>query len=469
MVSYFPFLDLPRELRDQIYEEYVRVDGGYKFSTLHWKLQSERSPKHPFALQRTCKLIHEEMEGLALRHNTITFSSANYWPQGISAGIWQKMMCTGPITIFDIQMIRMWAGKELINDNIRELIARQYPCFLPHLDWLRGPHPIDASTNEDDRYNIYNNLGERPSLFREYVWCVVNQLTDERRVDTPWAIYSEDDFDEIESDLYDMVDNATFDWDLPQITRLQALPFADGWSRYRYSAATYAISFLTRYPSCPQRNIILDEHHASVVHPECHARGLIEFCSENPLLRIERRVNLVMTVLSRPVGLPFVEIARMPASTLNPTTKISIWISEALDLPPAISLVFIGGQTPRNCNLIFESSVIPNARSRDALEEACARGIFSAPDLMTIRPTLDPFEVGSNGECFHKGVAKAIRKMVENKDSQEGQIRCNFDPGSPWNVEDVIKERKYWSNEDWVKSGNWKTYFDNCGSHRIWD
>lgn len=221
--------------------------------------------------------------------------------------------------------------------------------------------------------------------------------------------------------------------------------------------------------TCPQRNIILDEHHASVVHPECHARGLIEFCSENPLLRIERRVNLVMTVLSRPVGLPFVEIARMPASTLNPTTKISIWISEALDLPPAISLVFIGGQTPRNCNLIFESSVIPNARSRDALEEACARGIFSAPDLMTIRPTLDPFEVGSNGECFHKGVAKAIRKMVENKDSQEGQIRCNFDPGSPWNVEDVIKERKYWSNEDWVKSGNWKTYFDNCGSHRIWD
>lgn len=278
MVSYFPFLDLPRELRDQIYEEYVRVDGGYKFSTLHWKLQSERSPKHPFALQRTCKLIHEEMEGLALRHNTITFSSANYWPQGISAGIWQKMMCTGPITIFDIQMIRMWAGKELINDNIRELIARQYPCFLPHLDWLRGPHPIDASTNEDDRYNIYNNLGERPSLFREYVWCVVNQLTDERRVDTPWAIYSEDDFDEIESDLYDMVDNATFDWDLPQITRLQALPFADGWSRYRYSAATYAISFLTRYPSYRRYMVSTHSKHRNSRESSSSSRANHEIC-----------------------------------------------------------------------------------------------------------------------------------------------------------------------------------------------
>ncbi|KAB5515452.1 hypothetical protein GE09DRAFT_1159663 [Coniochaeta sp. 2T2.1] len=69
------FWDLPRELRDMIYEEYAAVDGGHIFNPDSGKLRSAKPHAHPLALQRTCKRAALEMTGLALSLNTVTFST----------------------------------------------------------------------------------------------------------------------------------------------------------------------------------------------------------------------------------------------------------------------------------------------------------------------------------------------------------------------------------------------------------
>lgn len=47
-------------------------------------------------------------------------------------------------------------------------------------------------------------------------------------------------------------------------------------------------------PSCRQqmRRLVFHEDHQSVAYPECHAKGLIPFCRENPALRVERQASL---------------------------------------------------------------------------------------------------------------------------------------------------------------------------------
>jgi len=63
---------------------------------------------------------------------------------------------------------------------------------------------------------------------------------------------------------------------------------------YRFSAAAAAIQFLGAFPGARQhiRRVVLWEGLPSVAFPESHARGLIPFCKDCPLLRIEHRVSL---------------------------------------------------------------------------------------------------------------------------------------------------------------------------------
>ncbi len=66
---------LPRELRDQIYLEYLSTtpDDVYVFDFPSGKLRT--SDDHPIdlALMYTCRAVAREMRGMALRTRTITF------------------------------------------------------------------------------------------------------------------------------------------------------------------------------------------------------------------------------------------------------------------------------------------------------------------------------------------------------------------------------------------------------------
>ncbi|KAI7785572.1 reverse transcriptase [Diaporthe eres] len=78
---------------------------------------------------------------------------------------------------------------------------------------------------------------------------------------------------------------------------------AENRGKYRFSAASVAIEFLSSLPSGLRiylRHMRLLENNISVAFPESHAHGLINFCVENPKLRVERRVNVWKTILQQP-------------------------------------------------------------------------------------------------------------------------------------------------------------------------
>lgn len=127
--------------------------------------------------------------------------------------------------------------------------------------------------------------------------------------------------------------------------------------KFRFSAASVAISFLSSLPSKVRlhlRRLRLLENDVCVAFPESHAQGLISFCLENPRLRVERRVNLWKAIFQQPNrhgplhhsvneldGDPEGQYldaktdAETGFSTDMITDNLALWIMEAAALVPA--------------------------------------------------------------------------------------------------------------------------------------
>lgn len=128
---------------------------------------------------------------------------------------------------------------------------------------------------------------------------------------------------------------------------------SDNRGKYRFSAASVAIKFLASLTSGLRlclRHIRLLENNTSVAFPESHAHGLINFCVENPKLRVERRVSVWKTIIqqqshdTRSVvddleGIPEAQITDScndaGFSTVRATNNIALWVMEAASLIPA--------------------------------------------------------------------------------------------------------------------------------------
>ncbi|KAF5528761.1 hypothetical protein FMEXI_14540 [Fusarium mexicanum] len=69
------FLGLPLELRQQIYHEYFKVDGGYVYDGDSDKLvQADRQPIS-ISLRYACRSVAEETKSFPFQLNSITFST----------------------------------------------------------------------------------------------------------------------------------------------------------------------------------------------------------------------------------------------------------------------------------------------------------------------------------------------------------------------------------------------------------
>lgn len=178
--SFFDFPGLPKELRDQIYSEYVLVDGGYIFNpkTRQLKAADQGRRPHLMALQSTCKKIREETDGLALQHNIITFSTvtADDDPEWITArlgGAFDELI----YRLYQQEWNMLQDARRHITNSIKDRMGRQYPQFLPVLEDLqRGtilppPRPwrVDGSTH----------YGEIRSIFREFVHRTLRHIAEE--------------------------------------------------------------------------------------------------------------------------------------------------------------------------------------------------------------------------------------------------------------------------------------------------
>ncbi|KAI0425368.1 hypothetical protein F5Y09DRAFT_321919, partial [Xylaria sp. FL1042] len=214
-----------------------------------------------------------------------------------------------------------------------------------------------------------------------------------------------------------------------------------------FSAAAVAIKFLHNTPISTRkhiRKIIIHEDRQSVAYPQCHAKGFIPFCLENPLLRVERRLDLWSAVF-----FDFDYIDSVLTRQRNPSywpATAATWITEAMDLFRAgmpkgsFSLVLNGNETAEASSSIFQK-LQGDAAWQEAFDMACARNMFPTPSLRQIR---------TKRFYIREHFPKILRDMTNNKGFF---IRCNFDIGSSRDIEPIIDQNRGCSLPEWEE--NW--------------
>jgi hypothetical protein len=151
------------------------------------------------------------------------------------------------------------------------------------------------------------------------------------------------------------------------------------------------------------RTIVLNEDFKAVSRPECHARGLIPFCLENPKLRIERHIGLFTNLL--PVGIDqgnyWLDI---PACF----EVLIAWIEEALSLssygmPTSSFKLVIMGATPQF------SEIWKALKFAAATQEARLRHCRITRTRLTPKPYNPNYE---DSWSLPRGFSQAVRDIM---------------------------------------------------------
>jgi hypothetical protein len=341
------FLQLPREIRDEIYRYYVYIPAGYFQIGDSTRLctKAGETPTN-LSLLLSCKQVAVEMHGVALKENKITFRTILATLPGLPQD--------GRFRLQHLLRIdRLWMSYHIA---LRNMLSWAAECVYPeNLDDLHALHPHNDFVNQlrnmttDERTEKIRSSGVarygstkmaavyvvedllkiisgHPSFFpytaKEYnpvlrngqippylkhtelyndrahspQYTASSQLKLLQNTIRPWRIPSKVDLRGIEELLPLCLSRATY------TPNSSSNPQSLESRRKRYwSATACAIRFLESFPSTSRtciRNIRIEEDHQSNLGlgPEwdqaAHAHGLIPFCKENPRLRIEARVDL---------------------------------------------------------------------------------------------------------------------------------------------------------------------------------
>ncbi|KXH42631.1 hypothetical protein CSIM01_09593 [Colletotrichum simmondsii] len=494
------FLSLPREVRDEIYGHYVTTDCGYvcdsemliaRTLNVNSSGSSGSTDGHlgnvagvlkrrdglpiDSGLSLTCKMVAEEMRGLALR-NTITFSTATSQDLRIRA------------LHFDILMRSIDANQEFLFHRTgftiphitRDQLKLDYPEFSSLLETLKERYPLAEVLQRRGPY------GEAPSQYRAFcrealaaasVGEIIRDDDDIQQRFSAWESAMRKSPDITPLNTLRIAQCHVPHWTIPTddvLNSLKACVKPDvAWrllcaetgrdrSSHRFSAAAIAVHFLQSIPEELRRqlrSIVLDEDREAMANPQCHALGLVPFCKQNPQLRIERRVNLWRNGLQPDptFDTPSARYeATRPSDGLKDrliTSNVSQWVVEALALAPAgmppasFALVLDGQPVPGLCAEIFQKTVQRDVAWQTAWFESVNRGIVPPTEWFLEPVTWDnpQARVEHPTGYFYKGFPLAMRDIVEGR----SVVRCNFDPGEMWNVERIVEDHRTWSPERW--------------------
>ncbi|KAJ0314299.1 hypothetical protein Brms1b_006965 [Colletotrichum noveboracense] len=500
---------LPRELREIIYGYYITVDGGYLCDTdafVAGRLKRIDGQPIDIALIYTCKTIAEEMDrgGLAMRLNAISFTTLYSPDLSTLAKAFQQLMNDGLEPLRDAML--KCVGYHLTESSILQLKG-DYPYLAPVLDRLKSEEP-PARLGHERSYRTYRRngpYGEVPSTYREFVKDALRlaaeepeasrairdfvpaKITGAYRADRPWT-------------HFEIVNARSEAWDIPSTHEMNELisltedettvSFDSAESdpvKYRFSAAAGAIYFLNSVPCTLRphlRKIILLEDAKCVSNPESHARGLIPFCQDNPLLRVERRVKLWTNVFLTGITYDaYLEWQRAQQTGQHETgalysdqmtATLALWIVEASALveagmPPAsFSMLLESGGAPELCSQIFQSVVHRDIAWQQAWIESAKNGSLPL-SWFALRGELVVNSFRERDHVFHTGqtratqgfqeywgyffeqLPEAVMAMVEGNST----IRCDFDVGTPLDFQPIVNQHKHWGEGKWIQE--WST------------
>ncbi|KAF5714859.1 hypothetical protein FMUND_7240 [Fusarium mundagurra] len=336
------FLDLPLELRQQVYHDYFKVDGGYVYDVDSDKLvQADRQPIS-ISLRYACRSVAEETKSIPFQLNSITFSTLYRKDLQHQAAIHSNLIRFHTVLLSELLLrMRYFVTPEMF-DQVDEVAPHylqriksringcirddEYEGSLFYRKEFRAVTEFDQSTDVTVASLDWNDstIG-----FQHAIVCILHQISAKNSVEIAKAInevlpgWTDSASPE---QLFDM----SFDhWDIPSLSRLtetaerlQRHRFLDSLSdwlpvkfdsdptafdtrykgpkytyrrKYWFSATAAAIKFLTRMSPTQRgdlRKLVLNEGTIAVGFPESHAIGMIPFCKQNPRLHIEQRVDV---------------------------------------------------------------------------------------------------------------------------------------------------------------------------------
>ncbi|PNP82880.1 hypothetical protein FNYG_03758 [Fusarium nygamai] len=346
------FLDLPLELRQQVYHDYFKVDGGYIYDGDSDKLVQADGQPISISLRCACRSVAEETRSLPFQLNSSSFSTLYRQDLQHQAAIHSNLIRFHTVLLSELLLrMRRCLIPEMF-DQVEDVAPQYVGCIKELISgYLRSDgHPrfppvdFQAVANFDDQAALTGaNLGWYDSTvgFQRAILCILRQINVKNAAEIAEAIdevlpgWSDSSSPE---ELFDM----SFDhWDIPShlclreaAERLQRQRFLDSlghWHRlqdndsgfldarykgprykyrrkYWFSATAVALRFLKRLSSTQRgylRKLVLNEDRISVGFPESHAIGMIPFCKENSKLHLEQRIDVwhnLVTSSQRPTA-----------------------------------------------------------------------------------------------------------------------------------------------------------------------
>jgi hypothetical protein len=223
--------------------------------------------------------------------------------------------------------------------------------------------------------------------------------------------------------------------------------------KIRFSAAATAIRFLQRLPTNQRlqiRNLVLYEDHPSVGTPSTHVQGLAPFFKENPRLQVVRRVSVLGCIEGR-LGDPqhaarFLQAEkdgrtedRRSVDLMSFPSRLAEWLVDALAVTsvgiPAESFTFIleAGPHADFCTDVFQQAIHRDIAWYRAYNACINRGLV----------------VRNRGQKRYVLVDEGLEEAIGHLLNQTSFLRSDFNPGHPWNFENLVEETKHLDNLQW--------------------
>ncbi|KAJ4004130.1 hypothetical protein NW752_010793 [Fusarium irregulare] len=230
-----------------------------------------------------------------------------------------------------------------------------------------------------------------------------------------------------------------------------------------FSAVAVAIRFLGLLPPHQRtqiRTLDLHEDLPSVNKPSLHGDGLIPLLKENPLLRVERRVdivNCIMDALSTSLRVDDVLMDdRFPCYVhdkilipeLSRWLLNSLWVANA-GISPQWSILLESGPYADHCTEAFNKLVHTEIALNQALNEGLESGLLEGLSVGQVKEVV-------RCHALDEGFRGAIMQLAQQTSST---LRCDFNPGLPKNPQTVLQEMKahpeglweYWLGHRYLK------------------
>ncbi|KAF2440054.1 hypothetical protein P171DRAFT_435873 [Karstenula rhodostoma CBS 690.94] len=516
-------LRIPVEIRLQIYSYYVSSPGGYRYNHTSNTLSKLNGDPIDLGLLFTCKLIAEEIQGMALNHNTVTFSTLYSDELRQCAG--QLHVTVECVRRVKIEFMLQMAGR--LSTVMKQDLAHGFPDITPTLDELNRLSKDDLDQLKFKLLYSGYTFGANPSKFNDFITRLYDLITadpdfldhahaenckdrfrklpledqtskryalclakllplgfkDISQIRGPlWGIPTEGEVVQMAKDLdiipSDVLHQGERNMDKFRIRgKLGTYPcrcysVQDLWSRWRFSAAATAIRFLgsLALPTRKHlRQIILLEDHESIAKPESHARGLIPFCQENPRLRVDRRVNLWKSILPTTVFFGCRAPFRRPLTasegiqSKNITRAIAPWVAEAWALESH-------GMPPGSFHLAIDGGAAKERAKevfsiviRDASYQLALEQLHrqgSIPDPISCLENTSGFQL-------FKDFPQAIEALVRGKNPN---LSCSFDLVDFVDPSAILRQGQNWTAEQW--GDNWSTHtpetFETAPELPVW-